>query len=264
MPEDRLQGRHIVVTRPPDQARKLSQLIDAQGGHVHLFPLLQIVPLEDYAAFERTIAGLETYDWAIFISSNAVENALPRLLARAGGIPPTLRCAAIGPVTAASLSRHGVQHTLTPAQRFDSEALLALPEMQAMAGKKVMIFRGVGGREVLADTLRTRGATVTFAECYRRINPQRDTDSLQALWQNGQLDAIVVTSSEAMRHLLDLADQGQAPWLRTTPVCVNHARIGELAEAHGLLTAVADAPGDEAMLACLGNTLNQTRGSTHR
>lgn len=264
MPEDSLQGRHIVVTRPPDQARKLSQLIDAHGGSVHLFPLLEIVPLEDYAAFDRTITALESYDWAIFISSNAVENALPRLLARTGGIPATLQFAAIGPVTAASLAKHGVQHTLTPPQRFDSEALLALPEMQAVTGKRFMIFRGVGGREVLAETLRTRGATVTFAECYRRINPQTDADSLQTLWQNGQLDAIVVTSSEAMRHLLDLADHGKAPWLRTTPVCVNHARIGELAEAHGLQTAVADAPGDEAMLACLRNTLNQTRGSSHR
>lgn len=260
MPESRLQGRHIVVTRPPEQARKLSQLIDAQGGTVHLFPLLEIVPLEHYATFDRTIAALEAYDWAIFISSNAVDNALPRLLTRAGGLPATLRCAAIGPVTATSLARHGVQQTLTPAQRFDSEALLALPEMQAVAGKRIMIFRGVGGRELLADTLRTRGATVTFAECYRRINPQHDADSLQTLWQNGQLNAIVVTSSEAMRHLLDLADHGKAPWLRTTPVCVNHARIGELAQSHGLQAAVADAPGDEAMLACLGNTLNQTRG----
>lgn len=260
MPEGGLQGRHILVTRPPDQARKLSQLVAGQGGTVHLFPLLEIVPLEDYAVFDRTIATLEAYDWAIFISSNAVENALPRLLARTGGIPATLQFAAIGPVTAASLASHGVSQTLTPPQRFDSEALLALPEMQAVAGKRFMIFRGVGGREVLADTLHARGATVTFAECYRRINPQTDADSLQTLWQNKQLDAIVVTSSEAMRHLLDLADHGQAPWLRATPVCVNHARIGELAEAHGLRVAVADAPGDEAMLACLGNTLNQTRG----
>lgn len=254
MPEGRLQDRHIVVTRPQEQARKLSQLIGAQGGEVHLFPLIEIVPLQDYGTFESTITELGHYDWAIFISSNAVENGMPRLAARKGGIPGSLRFAAIGPVTAAELEKHGVSKTLTPQHRFDSEALLALPEMQDVAGKKIMIFRGVGGREVLAETLRERGAGVTFAECYRRINPQRNADMLHTLWQNEQLDAVVVTSSEAMRHLLDLA--GTASWLRKTPICVNHARIGELAEQHGLLTAVAEAPGDQAMLACLARTLN--------
>ena len=88
-----------------------------------------------------------------------------------------------------------------------------------------------------------------FAECYRRINPQHDTGNLPTLWQNGQLHALVVTSSEALRHLLQLA--GDAPWLRDTLVCVNHARIAEAAQAQGLRTAVADAPGDAAMLQCL-------------
>ena len=257
MPEGKLQNRHIVVTRPQEQARKLSQLIEAQNGTVHLFPLIEIVPLEDYSAFHSTIAKLEGYDWAIFISSNAVENGMPKVKARKGGFPHGLSFAAIGPVTAAGLQQYGVEQILTPQQRFDSEALLALPQMQDMAGKKIMIFRGVGGREVLADTLRERGAEVDFAECYRRVNPQRNADMLVTLWQNKQLDAIVVTSSEAMRHLLELPETGTADWLRSTPICVNHARIGELAQQQGLVVAVADAPGDEAMVACLIKALNQ-------
>jgi uroporphyrinogen-III synthase len=260
MPEGRLQGRHIVITRPEAQARKLSQLVSAAGGIVHLFPLIEIAPLQDYAAFEVTLDDLQDHDWAIFISSNAVENGIPRLIARYGDLPPKLKFAAIGPVTAAGLREHGVKQTLTPQGRFDSEALLELPEMQAVTGKKIMIFRGVGGRELLADRLRARGAHVTFAECYRRLNPQANADSLQTLWQNKQLHAIVITSSEAMRHLLDLAGEGDS-WLSGTPVCVNHARIGELGAQYGLMTAVADAPGDEAMLACLINTLDQTQGS---
>ena len=260
MPEGRLQDRHIVITRPAAQARKLSQLVRAEGGIEHLFPLIEIVALSDYTAFDATLEDLQDHDWAIFISSNAVENGMPRLIARHGTLPPTLRFAAIGPVTAAGLTQHGVTQTLTPQGRFDSEALLELPEMQAVAGKKIMIFRGVGGRELLAERLRARGAQVTFAECYRRINPQASADSLHTLWQNNQLDAIVVTSSEAMRHLLDLVDEG-ATWLSGTPVCVNHARIGELGAQHGLMTSVADAPGDEAMLACLISTLDQTQGS---
>jgi uroporphyrinogen-III synthase len=260
MPDGRLQHCHIVITRPQAQARKLSELVTAEAGAVHLFPLIEIAPLSDYATFDATLDELKDHDWAIFISSNAVENGMPRMHSRYGTLPSKLKFAAIGPVTAAGLSQHGIAETLTPQDRFDSEALLALPEMQAMAGKKVMIFRGVGGRELLAERLRARGALVTFAECYRRINPQANADSLRALWQNKQLHALVVTSSEAMRHLLELA--GKDAWLADTPVCVNHARIGELGAQHGLMTAVADAPGDEAMLACLIRTLNQIEGST--
>lgn len=258
---EKLAGRHIVITRPEAQAGQLCRRIAEQGGTAHAFPLIEIVPLRDFTAFDTALATLDDYDWAIFISSNAVENGLPRLKARQGGVPSRLRFAAIGPVTAAGLAEHGITQTLTPALRFDSEALLALPEMQAVAGRKIMIFRGVGGRELLADTLRARGAEVRFAECYRRINPQANADSLDRLWQNKTLDAIVVTSTEAMRHLLDLAGTGSA-WLAATPICVNHARIAELARRHGMKAEVAEAPGDDAMLACLIQTLNRPQGST--
>ena len=118
-----------------------------------------------------------------------------------------------------------------------------------MQGKKVIIVRGIGGREVLADTLKARGAQVTFAECYQRINPQTDCQYLTSLWAQKKLHGIVVTSSEAMRHLLDLA--GKQPWLRQITLFVNHARIAEQALAMDLTVKVAQAPGDEAMLATL-------------
>jgi uroporphyrinogen-III synthase len=123
--------------------------------------------------------------------------------------------------------------------------------MQDMQGKKVMIVRGVGGREVLADTLKSRGANVTFAECYQRINPQQNVDALTTAWSKQQLQAIVVTSSEAMRHLLDLASNEK--WLKQVTLCVNHARIAEQAIQLGLKVKIAEAPGDEAMLNILLN-----------
>ena len=113
------------------------------------------------------------------------------------------RFAAIGPTTAAELERHGASRVLTPHARYDSESLLALPEMQAVGGQKILIFRGVGGRELLADELRARGADVRFAECYRRINPQQDASTLSGLWQNRQLHALVVTSSEVREALAE-------------------------------------------------------------
>ena len=242
-----LQGLGIAITRPIDQAKKLSALIEQAGGTPILFPLIEITPLNDYSQFEAVINEIATYDWAIFISSNAVQNAMPRLVK--ASIPKNLNFAAIGPVTASELQSFGVKDVLIPNDRFDSESLLVLDEMHAMQDKKVMIFRGVGGRDVLAESLKARGAQVSFAECYQRINPQTNCDLLAQLYSENKLHGIVVTSSEAMRHLLDLA--GDAEWLHNVTLFVNHARIADSPLQIGLKVLVADAPGDEAMLASL-------------
>lgn len=248
-----LTGRNIVITRPLGQANRLSSLIQEAGGNVHLFPLLEIVPLTDYQKFDEKITQLNQVDWAIFISSNAVQNSLPRVIEKLGTVPGKLKFAAIGPKTAADLAEFGIQNTLTPQDRFDSEALLALPEMQQVKNQKVLIFRGIGGREVLAETLKQRGAIVEFAESYQRINPQKDLNTLEELTKQHKLDAIVVTSSEAMRYLLDMGKD--ATWLKNIKLCVNHARIAEEADALGFRAFVAETSGDEAMLNCLANAL---------
>ncbi|PPC88127.1 MAG: uroporphyrinogen III synthase [Methylotenera sp.] len=249
-----LSGLGIAITRPVDQAKKLSTLITEAGGTAVLYPLIEITALADYSQFDAVIQTIHEYDWAIFISSNAVQNGMPRLVNV--GMPEHLKFAAIGPVTANELQSFGVKQVLTPSShiqdgdeskvRFDSESLLALPEMQQVNGQKVMIFRGIGGRDVLAESLKKRGAIVSFAECYQRINPQTNCDLLAKLWADKKLHGIVITSSEAMRHLLDLA--GDTEWLKNITLFVNHARIAELPLQMGLKVCVADAPGDDAML----------------
>jgi uroporphyrinogen-III synthase len=239
-----LQNIGIAITRPIDQAKKLAALIEKAGGTPIFFPLIEITPLADYSQFEDVISNIETYDWAIFISSNAVQNGMPRIVKN--GLPPNLKFAAIGPVTASELQGFGVELVLTPKDRFDSESLLALPEMQDVKDKKILIVRGVGGRDVLAETLKARGAQVTFAECYQRTNPQTNCDLLAQLYADKKLHGIVVTSSEAMRHLLDLA--GTVEWLRDITLFVNHARIAELPLQLGLKVLVADELGDKSML----------------
>lgn len=254
MADNILKGLHIAVTRPVDQAASLCEAIKYHGGKAVLFPLLAIAPLDDYREFDETLAKLEHADWAIFISTNAVDNAMPRVLKQYGNVPENLQFAAIGHQTAKELGFYGVRHVLTPHTRFDSETLLALPEMHDVANQAVVIFRGVGGRDVLADTLKSRGANVIFAECYRRVNPQSDTQLLNKLWQQGELDAIIVTSSEAMRNLLEMA--GDSEWLRHVTLCVNHARIAELPLQFGLKVLVTEAPGDDAMIKCLSQLVN--------
>ncbi len=234
----------IAITRPINQAKKLTQCIHEAGGSTISFPLIEIAPLTDYTTFEKVIQKVDNIDWLLFISSNAVQNSMPRLIKT--GLPDTLRFAAIGPKTAQELGSFGINEVLIPEGRFDSESFLALPEMLDMQGKSVMIVRGVGGRDVLANTLKSRGANVTFAECYQRVNPQTDCDILAKAYANNQLQSIIVTSSEAMRYLLNLA--GNADWLKNITICVNHARIAEAPLNLGLNVVVADAPGDKAMM----------------
>ena len=247
-----LLNKHIAITRPADQAKKLAKLITSVGGTPILFPLIEITPLADYKIFDAVISQIADYDWAIFISSNAVQNGMPRLIKK--GIPKNLKFAAIGPITAKELENFGATQVLTPQGRFDSEALLALPEMHTMKGKKVIIFRGVGGRDILAATLKVRGAEVTFAECYQRINPQADCNTLVQFYAKNELHGIVVTSSEAMRYLLDLAENEN--WLKNTPIFVNHARIAAQALARGLTVYIAETGGDDAMFESLSATLS--------
>jgi len=249
-----LRGRFIVVTRPQDQAGKLTALIEQAGGKVIPFPLIAITGLKDDSLFKTQLEKLTDYNWAIFISSNAVQYGMPPLLQRFGSVPRNLRFAAIGPTTATELKKFGIDDTLIPNDRFDSESLLALPEMHDVSLNNIMIFRGVGGREILGETLMDRGAHVEFAECYRRTNPQANLHALDSHWQKSTLDAIVVTSSEAMRHLLQLG--ADYAWLYTVPLCVNHERIAELPRQKGMHVHVAGASGDEAMLDCLSRALS--------
>lgn len=237
----------VAVTRPTNQATKLTQLIEATGGNVIPFPLIEITALDDYSQFEQVITDIHDFDWILFISSNAVQNSMPRLIKQ--GIPKHLKFAAIGPTTAETLKGFGIDEVLTPNERFDSESLLSLPAMHDMQGKKVMLVRGIGGRDVLANTLTQRGAQVTFAECYQRINPQTNCDALAQAFAKQQLQRIVVTSSEAMRYLLAMA--GDTEWLKQVTLCVNHARVAEEPLKMGLTVKVANASGDAAMLAIL-------------
>ncbi len=241
-----LAGRTIVVTRPRAQCAPLASAIEAAGGRPLIFPLLEIGPADDMSALQAAAACLNDYAVAVFISPNAVDYALPVLLAGRTW-PAGLLPAAVGQGTVKALAASGVGGCVAPRERFDSEALLELPELAAerVAGRRVAIFRGDGGRELLADTLRERGATVDCITCYRRSGPLDGSQALLAAWRNGQLDALTISSSEGLRYLVDLLTPEGLDYLRHTPIFVPHARIAENAknlDFHNIiLTEGADA-----------------------
>ena len=129
----------------------------------------------------------------------------------------------------------------------DAVWVRALPALasERVAGHRIAIFRGDGGRELLAETLRERGAAVDCIPCYCRSGPSLGVTPLLAKWRAGQLDALTVSSSEGLRYLVDLLDAEGRAYLQKTPVFVPHARIADNARAlglqHILLTEAADA-----------------------
>lgn len=246
-----LHGQRILVTRPAEQAGELARMIAAQGGQALLFPLLEIAAEDDLSALRRAAAQLDDYDVAIFISPNAVAYSLPVLLA-ARRWPASLRAAAIGPSSARELAAQGVADVICPAGRFDSEALLELPQFAAaaLAGKKILLVRGDGGRELLAQTLRQRGAQVDAVSCYRR-SPPSDGAPLVSLLRNSGIDALTISSSEGLRNLLPLLDTDALARLRRLPLFVPHQRIAQVAAELGWQCVVLSAPADAGIIASL-------------
>jgi uroporphyrinogen-III synthase len=248
----RLAGRTIVVTRPLAQCAPLVEAIRGEGGDALVFPLLRILPADDPRPLADAVAHLDDYALAVFISPNAVDYSLPAILTR-GPWPAGLVPAAVGQGTVRALAVHGIGGCIVPSGRFDSEALLARPELatEHIGGRRIAIFRGDGGRELLADTLRERGATVDCVTCYRRVGPDSGVTPLLAAWRAGRLDALAVSSSEGLRYLHDLLDDEGRRWLSATPLFVPHARIAENARALGLRQVVLTPPADEGILAAL-------------
>ncbi len=250
-PEARpLAGVGIVVTRPAHQAGHLADLIRAAGGTPILFPVMEIVDLPDVRPLQALIDRLDAFDLAIFISPNAVSKAMNLIRARRA-LPPGLKVAAVGKGSRKALAQFGVEQVLVPERRFDSEGLLELAALQDVAGKRIVIFRGDGGRELLGDELRRRGAQVEYAECYRREKPRADNAQLLHLWARNELHAITVTSAEMLHNLFDLVGKLGQQWLKTTPLFVPHERIAEVARGMGLTQVTVTPPGDEGLLAGL-------------
>lgn len=249
----------MVITRPAHQAGTLAQMIEQAGGKPILFPALEIFDAQDMGPLSHIVDRLEQFDLAIFISSNAVNKAMNQVRARREW-PQNLPCAAVGKGSAKALARFGIDKVLVPPGRFDSEALLALPELQQVAGRKVAIFRGEGGRELLGEELVRRGAEITMVECYRRGKPVgADVDALLRLWARGEVNAITATSGESVRNLFDLVGKLGQQWLRKTPLFAFHENIAAVARELGVEQVFVTAAGDEGLLGGLIEWRQKTR-----
>lgn len=249
----------MLVTRPVHQAERLCALVEAHGGIPIRFPTLEIRDTADPAAAEALLRAADGCDVLLFASANAVERAarhLPRPLRAVLG--------AVGEGTARALRAHGLEPTVVPTTTADSEGLLALPALQAIRGKHVLLVRGEGGRTLLPDELRARGAEVSICEVYRRALPAADAAPLVAAWHD-RVRIVIATSREILDNLVTLlGPAGRQPLLETPLVVVNE-RTAEHARGLGFQqVTVAAGPADEALVeaacAALGGGSRQVEG----
>ncbi len=255
-----LAGRRIVVTRPAHQGRRLCESITAAGGQALSFPLLTIRPV-DPSGHERLLTALAqivagVFDLVVFVSPNAIEQTFDALVQTGKSWPSFLRVAVVGKGSESALAERGIRSecVIAPEYRFDSEGLLALPALGSVHGWRVLILRGDGGRELIANTLRERGATVELLTCYHRDAPEKNTARarLRALWRDeGGVDALTLTSSEGLRHLHALTAPEDQSYLRAIPLFLPHARIAQQALELGLGHLILTEAGDDGLMAGL-------------
>jgi uroporphyrinogen-III synthase len=242
-----LRGLGVLVTRPQAQADGLCRSIEAAGGRALRLPTVEI----QAPTAPEVAAGLlaERWDLLIFISRNAVEGALA--LVDATHLAAVMQRAAVGKATAGAMADAGIPATLLPPSGYDSEALLALPALSRLAGKRVLIVRGEGGRALLGDRLAERGASVSFAEVYRRALPAIDAGAALRAWED-DLHLLTATSDEVLDNLLTLTPGSLQIQLKRLPLVVISERNAEHAASLGFEQVTAAGAGDAAMLAALG------------
>jgi len=247
------QQPQVLVTRPAHQAKPLLMQLQQQGFEAIPFAVIEICDVPPSDALIQQLKHLEQYALLIFISANAVHKGMDCLQTVSASI--TQPVLAIGAATAKALKHYNVTPLTLKSQQFDSETLLEHPALQGdnIQGKKILIFRGQAGREVLADNLRKRGAMVEYAAVYRRQKAQQDSRPLLQHWQTRGIDLITVSSNEALQNLYDMLGMAGRDILLKTAIIVPSTRCVQLAQQLGFTADImqATSAADEAVLSAV-------------
>ena len=238
--------KRVLVTRTRRQASELARLIEALGATPILIPTIEIVPPATYAPLDEALAQLESYDWLLFTSANAVEvfhqrrqllgqqnQGVPRPGSHTWGtaspdhsspIPTTPKIAVIGPATARAVQGIGLPVDLVP-PRYVAESLAEALTPEA-AGKRFLLVRATEARDVLPEALTAAGAHVTIADAYRTQIPPASIADLQQLFVQPDAlpDAITFTSASTARNLAALLEAAEV----TLPTSIALISIGPI------------------------------------
>lgn len=243
----------ILVTRPSPAGEELVSRLRALGQVAYSFPLIEFSPGRQLNQLPERLAALSPDDFVFVLSKHVVHYANPLLRHNNLSWPEHLSWFAIGRATA--LAFHTVSHLPVryPLDRETSEVLLQLPELQNVAGKRALILRGNGGRELLGETLTARGAKVEFCECYQRNAKIYDGTEEAFRWRERGIKTLVVTSGEMLRQLYALVPEWyRNDWLLHCQLVVASERLAIAARDLGWQDIrIADNADNDALLRAL-------------
>lgn len=258
----KLSDLRVLVTRPLHQHASLCSAIEDNGGEAKHFPLFAIEPVNEPILVQQIktkVENLDNYQLIIFISTNAVKFGAPWINDYWQRFPVGVGVLAMGPSTARKVSIELDCGVVTSDAGASSEDILLLDELADISGSKVAIVRGIGGRELLAESLRQRGAEVDYIEVYRRMPTQKSGEELATVFRQENINIFVVTSGESLARLDRLIkDTVQlAHTIRSIPIIVPSNRVAKDAAQLGY-TKVKLALGadDEAIINALQEIAN--------
>ena len=247
----------VLVTRPEGQGQALADKLLADGLDVLLFPTLKIQPKALTPTEQQCVECLERYSHVICVSANAAKMGVALLADYWPQWPVEQQWVAVGPATYDAMQGWGLAEVLLPTGASHSEGVLALDSLESLDDKKVLILRGVSGRELLADTLRERGAVVDYVELYERKVPEITQlglpNKLPEWLYSDAKKVIVVTSGDGLKNLITMAS-GQERELLMTSLVVVSQRLADFAKQQGFVTVrVANGASDDAIASCINN-----------
>ena len=244
----------MLVTRPEEQAGPLIAEIERRGGQVVFAPMIVIRPKRNDPKALAVIKRLPEFHSVIFVSKNAVDFGIELIRAQKLSLEHA-HVFAVGVGSAGRLRDFGVTQVHTPHGEFTSEGLLKLPGLSSheIDGEKVLIMRGAGGRELLAQTLSHRGAYVEYCEVYERTMPTQSLSKTFKACSVNMPDVGIITSLEAVTNLAEKIDQEKLDLLYDTPLLVVGSRTAQEVERLGFTTppVVVDNPGDQSIVDAL-------------
>lgn len=243
----------ILVTRPSPAGDQLVSRLRALGQVAWSFPLIEFSPGRELPLLTGHLRALQEGDLLFALSQHAVDFAHGQLQQESQTWPESPRYFAIGRTTALALHTVSGIDIRYPLDRETSEVLLQLPELQSVAGKRALILRGNGGRELLGETLCKRGAEVRFCECYQRCTRHYDGAEEAMRWQQRGVSTLVITSGEMLQQLWSLIPQWyRENWLLRCRLLVVSERLANLARELGWQDIrVADNADNDALLRAL-------------
>lgn len=202
-----LSGLIILVTRPSNQVDKMRREVESAGAKVLSLPLIEIKALNDAQGIQNLkdkVLQLDSYQSLIFVSNNAVSFGGEVINNYWPQFPIGIDVIAVGPTTAEAARDQLGCEVIQPSSGMTSEDVLRLSQLQDVNGKKVAIVRGQGGRELLADTLRERGAIVDYLEAYSRLPVDYASADFCNRLQEAGVNVLTVSSGESLDRLTQL------------------------------------------------------------